>query len=120
MVIGADNVKADAELLRLLNLGAQRILAGDERPYDAGMALMGVLTAPMVNGAEFGGAAHTMWAELTDGIDGPPRYARGLSETEIEGLMRQAAAEWLILEPVPAELRRYFDRWRNWPESLEF
>lgn len=60
-----------------------------------------------------------MWGFLTDGIDGPPRYARGLSEVQVEDLMRQAAAEWLELDPNPDELRRYFDRWHEWPDSLK-
>ena len=108
----------DVELLRVLNQGAQRVLSNEARPYDVGIALMGELMAPMMDGAEFAGTAYTMWGELTDGIDGPPRYARGLDEGEIEDLMRQAATEWLALDPSSENMRIYFERWHLWPESL--
>jgi hypothetical protein len=74
---------------------------------------------PLFTEADFAGAACHMWDFLTDGIDGPPRYARSLSEPETENLMRLAAHEWLLMKPSPDELRRYLTRWENWPVSLE-
>lgn len=65
---------------------------GDERPYDVGISLMGQL-GPVLTEADYAGAAYSMWGFLTDGIDGPPRYAPGLSEAETEDLMRLAASE---------------------------
>jgi len=95
---------------------ARRILRGDDSPYDVGMGLMSDLI-PVLE-ADFAGAAYAMWGFLTDGMDGPPPYARGLSDAEIEDLMRLAAREWLELDPSPDELRRYFSRWDGWPDSL--
>lgn len=66
--------------------------------------------------ADYAGAAYEMWGWLTDGIDGPPAYARQLTSQQIEDLMRLAASEWLALDPKPEHLRRYFERWRNWPD----
>jgi hypothetical protein len=111
------NKNADAEFRRVMTNSAKRLLSGDQRPYEVGIRLMGELV-PMLSEAEFAGAAYHMWGFLTDGIDGPPRYARGLSEQEIENLMRLAAREWLSLASSPEELRRYFDRWEKWPDSL--
>lgn len=108
---------AEAEFLRVMTSSAERIMSGEERPYDVGIGLMGELM-PMLTEADFAGVAYRMWGFLTDGIDGPAQYARGLSEREIEDLMRLAAHEWLSLEPSPQELRRYFDRWEDWPDSL--
>jgi hypothetical protein len=96
---------------------AERIMSGDERPYDVGIGLMGELI-PMLTKADLAGVAYRMWGFLTDGIDGPPRYVRGLSEREIADIMRLAANEWLSLAPSPQELRRYFDRWEERPDSL--
>ena len=108
---------AEAKFRRIMTNSAKRVLSGDERPYDVGISLMGELGA-LPTEADFAGSAYRMWGFLTDGIDGPPRYARGLSDPEIEDLMRLAAHEWLSLEPSSQELRRYFDRWEDWPESL--
>lgn len=108
---------AEAEFRRVMTSSAKRIMSGGERPYDAGIDLMGQLI-PILTEADFAGVAYRMWGFLTDGIDGPPRYARGLSEQEIEDLMRLAAHEWLSLEPSPQEVRRYFNRWEEWPDSL--
>lgn len=96
---------------------ARRILDTDGSPYDQGMQLMADLVLSVPESAGFG-AADLMWASLTDGIDGPDRLARELSEAEIEDLMRLAAREWLELDPSEAELRRYFARWEDWPDSL--
>jgi hypothetical protein len=73
-------------------------MSGDERPYDVGIGLTGELGS-MLTEVEFAGVAYRMWGFLTDGIGGPPRYARGLSGREIEDLTRLAAHEWLSLEP---------------------
>ena len=96
---------------------ATAMLAGDQRPYEVAMRLLGDL-GPVLQEADYAGAASYEWGCLTDGIDGPPRYARGLTEAEIEELMRQAASEWLKLEPTQANLETYFERWNGWPESV--
>ena len=71
---------------------------------------------PVLTVADYAGAAYEMWGWLTDGIDGPPAYARGQTRDQIEDLMRQAASEWLAVGPRPDEIRGYFDRWRSWPD----
>jgi hypothetical protein len=108
---------ADARFCEIVNDAARRILRGDDSPYDVGMHLMSDLV-PVLQSADFAGTAYAMWGFLTDGIDGPAPYTRGLSEDEIENLMRLAAREWLDLDPRPDELRRYFARWEHWPDSL--
>ena len=71
---------------------------------------------PVLTEADYAGAAYEIWGWLTDGIDGPPAYARGQTRDQIEDLMRQAASEWLALASRPDDLRGYFDRWRGWPD----
>ena len=69
-------------------------------PCHEGMRLMEEL-GPVLTQADFAGAAYAIWGWLTDGIDGPPAYARGQTPGQIEALMRQAASEWLALDPQP-------------------
>jgi hypothetical protein len=109
--------EANAEFLRIMSTSTQRMLAGEERPYDVGMRLLGDL-GPVLTTADYAGAAYSVWGFLTDGIDGPETYARGLTPGQIEDLMRQAAAEWLALEPSQNELEHYFARWSDWPDSV--
>jgi hypothetical protein len=115
--VDTEGSNVDARFRQIMTDAAHRILHGDDIPYSLGMDLMAGL-GPVLDGADFAGAAYCMWGFLTDGIDGPAPYARGLSESEIEDLMRLAAREWLDLDPNPYELRRYFSRWDDWPDSL--
>ena len=91
--------EVDGEFLRRMNAIAQQIAAGREGPYDLGMRLMGEMVDLYPD--QYALAACWMWGFLTDGIDGPPHYAQGLSKPEFEDLMRQAAVEWLALDPTP-------------------
>jgi hypothetical protein len=116
-VDGDTKVDADATFRRVMTTSAQRILAGDEKPYDVALGIMGELL-PLLEDASYAGAAYNMWGFLTDGIDGPPSYARGLSEREVEDLMRQAATEWQSLGITAEAMQHYFDRWQDWPDSL--
>lgn len=96
---------------------ARAMLAGDHCPYDVAVRLLGDL-GPVLTTADYSGSAAYVWDFLTDGIDGPPRCARGLTEAGIESLMRQAASEWLELQPSPEILAAYVERWSDWPESV--
>jgi hypothetical protein len=120
--MGSDSRDANVEFMRVMRAGAERIVSGDERPYDVGMSLMADLNSLFTAEGpdpDYAGRAYNVWGFLTDGVDGPPRYARGLTESEVEDLMRQAASEWLALsDPSGDELSRYFDRWDDWPDSL--
>ena len=98
-----------------MTASARRLTGGAVAPYEEGMRLMSELT-PLLAEADHSGAAYKVWGELTDGIDGGPRYARGQTPEQIEDLMRQAASEWLALDPHADELRRYFERWLTWPD----
>ena len=103
--------------MRLMTVSAERMVGGYEAPYEIGMRLLADLASLLE--ADHAGKGYAVWGFLTDGIDGPPPYARGLSEPQIEDLMRQAAREWLALpDPADDELTRYFERWDNWPDSL--
>jgi hypothetical protein len=103
--------------MQAMTASARRLTGGAVAPYEEGMRLMSELT-PLLAEAACSGAAYRVWGELTDGIDGPPRYARGQTPEQIEDLMRQAASEWLALDPPAGELRRYFERWLTWPDFV--
>jgi hypothetical protein len=105
----------DARFMQVMTASARSLAYGSEAPYEAGIRLTSDLQ-PLLAEADYAGAAYEVWAWLTDGIDGGPRYARGQTSEQIEDLMRQAASEWLALDPRPDQLRRYFERWRNWPD----
>lgn len=108
---------ADIRFRQLVTEAAERIRTEDS-PYDSGMQLMGDIVHEVIFTADHAGGTYLMWAELTDGIDGPPPFARGLDQAQIEQLMRQAAVEWLELEHTSANVRRYLDRWGGWPDSV--
>lgn len=106
----------DQRFRRIMTEAAHRILAGTKSPYEIGIELLGDLAGPeLLDKSDFAGAAYMMWGSLTDGIDGPPRYAQGRSESEILDLMRLAAREWLDLEPTPENVHAYLLRWEDWP-----
>lgn len=107
---------ADLRFRQIMTDAARRILTS-ESPYDLAIGLMGDLSEVLTT-ADFSGGAYAMWGWLTDGLDGPPRYARGLTDGEIEGLMRLAAKEWLSLDLSSASVRRYLARWEDWPDSV--
>lgn len=108
---------ADLRFRQIMNDAARRILNTDESPYDVGIQLMGDL-GEVLTTADFSGGAYAMWGCLTDGIDGPPSYSRGLSEPEILQLMHLAAREWLDMDPTAENVRAYLSRWEDWPESV--
>jgi Bacterial low temperature requirement A protein (LtrA) len=112
-----NEVDADAAFRHVMAASAQRIFAGEEKPYDVGLGIMGELLS-LLKAASYAGAAYYMWGFLTDGVDGPRSYARGLSEWQIEELMRRAAAEWLALGPTSEDVQRYFDRWLTLTQGL--
>lgn len=105
----------EAELIEILTASARRISSGVEPPYEGGMRLTGQL-GHVLEKYYYAGHAFAVWAELTDGIDGPSACARGLTPEQILDLMRVAATEWLALDPQPESVRRYLDRWRSWPD----
>jgi hypothetical protein len=105
----------DERFKQIMTASARRMISTGDSPYDEGMRLMGEL-GQVLGEADFAGAAYEIWGFLTDGIDGPPAYAREQTRDQIEALMRQAASEWLALDPRPDELGQYFDRWRVWPD----
>jgi hypothetical protein len=107
----------DLRFRQIMNDAARRI-AVSESPYDLAIGLMGDLAREVLTTADFSGGAYAMWGWLTDGLDGPPRYARGLTGDEIEDLMRLAAKEWLDLDLSPESVRRYLARWEDWPDSV--
>lgn len=107
---------ADLRFRQIMTDASRRLLARDEPPYEIGIRLMGDLGEPIT--AEHSGGAMAMWGWLTDGIDGPPAYSRGLTHAEIEDLMRQAAAEWLELDLSPESIADYLERWEGWPNSV--
>lgn len=113
MTIASEDL--DARFMQIMTASARRVAGGTVAPYEEGIRLMGQLV-PFLPEVENAGAAYVVWGDLTDGIDGPPAYARGQTPEQIEDLMRQAASEWLALDPRADELRRYFERWRNWPD----
>jgi hypothetical protein len=108
---------ANAEFMRIMTASAEAMLTEAVRPYEVAMRLLGAL-GPVLSEADFAGSAYYVWGFLTDGIDGPDRYARGLTEAQIEDLMRQAATEWLALPGTPEATAQYFERWSDWPDSL--
>jgi hypothetical protein len=103
------------QFTQAMTASARRLAGGAVAPDEEGMRLMSELT-PLLAEAAYSGAAYKVWGELTDGIDGPPGYARGQTPEQIEDLMRQAASEWLALDPHAGEPRRDFERWRTWPD----
>jgi len=108
---------ADLRFRQIMTAAARRMLMS-ESPYDLAIRLMGELAEEVLTTADFSGGAYAMWGWLTDGLDGPPSYARGLTDAEIENLMRQAAKEWLDLDLSSASVRRYLARWEDWPDSV--
>lgn len=107
---------ADLRFRQIMADAAGRIMTS-ESPYELGMELMGELHE-VLSTADLSGRAYLLWGALTDGIDGGPRFARGLTHGEIEGLMRLAAEEWLDLDISMVSVRRYFARWEDWPDSV--
>ena len=91
------------------------MLTGAESPYDVTRDLMYDLHSMT---ADFSNEIFAMWGWLTDGMDGPPAYARGLTQQQLERLMRQAAQEWLDLDLSADNVRTYLARWDGWPESV--
>lgn len=59
-----------------------------------------------------------MWGWLTDDLDRPPSYARGLTHAEIEDLTRLAANGWPDLDPSSAAIPRHLACWDDWPDSV--
>ena len=112
------------QLRRVVNRPVIRLAKGAERSYDLACELAGALMQLSIelhkDGQPNGLAvdAYSMWSALTDGIDGPQRYARGLTVGEIEELMRLAAKEWRELDASPDAVRTYLTRWENWPDSV--
>lgn len=107
---------ADLRFRQIMTDAARRILTSDS-PYDLAIGLMGDL-GEVLTTADFSGGAYAMWGWLTDGLDGPLRYARGLTDAEIEDLMRLAAKEWLDLDLSSTSVRRFLARWEDWPDSV--
>lgn len=114
----SDNLSPADLRFRQIMTDAARLIVDSESPYDLAIGLMGDLAGEGVTAADLSGGAFAMWGWLTDGIDGPPRYSRGLTDAEIEDLMRLAAKEWLELDPSKANVRRYLERWQDWPDSV--
>jgi hypothetical protein len=70
VLVDDDNeIDADAAFRHVMAASAQRILAGEEKPYDVGLGIMGELL-PLLKDASYAGAAYYMWGFLTDGVDG--------------------------------------------------
>ena len=108
----------------VMNDAAIRVATSTERPYDLACELAGSLldlSAELLDRGRPNGLAvdaYLLWSALTDGIDGPPRYARGVTAGEVEELMRLAAKEWLRIDGSPNAVRTYLARWEDWPDSV--
>jgi len=102
------------------------MVSGDQRPYDVAVDLLTIelrAVGPAQPGAlrvlhGFHRDASLLWGFLADAVDGPPSYSRGLTAQQVEDLMRRAASEWLAMDPTFDAVRHYFDRWLDWPESI--
>jgi hypothetical protein len=112
-----EGTDAEADFLGIMTIRCREMESRAEPPYEVGIRLMLALQ-PLMAHSGYASDAYLVWGSLTDALDGPPNYARGLTHPQVEGLMRSAASEWLALTPRPVELDRYFLRWRDWPDSL--
>jgi hypothetical protein len=106
----------DPQLAEIMSTYAPRIAsAPGSSVYDVAMELYAKLVLALPALRHFDQAV-MLWGSLTDAVDGPPSYARGVDDPA--ALIRQAATEWLALEPSKDALDDYFDRWLDWPLSL--
>jgi hypothetical protein len=82
----------------------ERILWGQERPYDVAGELMALISDYL---GDLPGAAYVMWGELTDVCELRSEEACAHAEE----LMRQATSEFLGLTDYGSQLPAYADRW---------
>lgn len=111
---------ADGAWRELVTARARRVVT-DENPYDSASRIVEdinrVLIEPEFTGShDRAGSVMALWLELTDALDGPPAYARGLARSDIDQLMRRAAHEWLALDADPRSVDVYIRRWSAWPD----
>lgn len=112
-----DSQEANEKFMRLMTVSAERMVSQDEPPYELGVRLMADLTSLFE--ADHAGGPTPCGDFSRTASTGHVHTRRGLSELQIEGLMRQAAREWLALsDPADDELTRCFKRWDDWPDSL--
>lgn len=120
MAEGAESAANEEAFRDEMTESAQSMLRSESAPYEVGIALWSSMLRKVghKDAAEFTHRAWHMWGFLTDALDGPPNYRRGLSSSEVESLMRLAAQEWLETPGDRDSIERYFDRWDEWPDSI--
>ena len=111
---------ADDAWRELVSARVRQVVVGED-PYDPASRISEdinrVLIEPGFAGSrDRAGSVLALWLELTDAVDGPTAYARGLARSEIDQLMRRAANEWLALDADTPSVDAYIRRWNAWPD----
>jgi hypothetical protein len=113
---------ADDAWRELVTARARQVVVVED-PYDPasriGEDINRVLIEPEFAGShDRAGSVMALWLGLTDAVDGPPAYARGLARSDIDQLMRRAANEWLALDADTQSVDVYIRRWNAWSDLV--
>jgi hypothetical protein len=100
-------IDPDAVVVDAMTAVANQIMSGTESVYDICMSV-GSLFDPVLETAQWAGAAYVLWLWISD-IQDDPRGVQDPKECERQGVL--AASEWLANDHMANSVTAYFERW---------